>query len=312
MATSPDIPELISRWETRHPDEWALCYPKQYQVSSTYASPKQLALNLIEFLAPQKSDPNKVEYSERMGYLAAANLIRLKVPLFFVAPDLFTSVQKSTPPGELDWVNMRLPFDSAAFVLPRGSLVHESRGEVDYLWYTRLRKHDPLPSYPGIESAGVSDDDCFMIFAPCMSSANRRVPGLFYFGSKTPVLDLKDADRTELSDPVGAEKAGLLADDMSFLSIASTLLCNLLLVMDARKELLTPGQWNGKKTSRGLEFWTPNMLGKDYVLRRPSVSGDGPTPRMHWRRGHVRQQPYGEGHSLRRALWIEPTLVAAS
>ena len=312
MAKSSTIPELISSWETRYPDDWALCYPKQYQVSSVYASPKQLALNLIELRAPQRINPNSLEDKDGLTYFAAAGLVRLKVPIFFVASDLLTSVQKSTPPGELDWVNMHLPFDSAAFALPRGSLTHESRGEVNYLWYTRIRKHEPYPAYPGFNPIGISDDDCFIIFAPCMASTDHKVPGLSYFGSKTPLLDLKDADRLELEDPDGAEKVGLVANDMSLLSIASTLLCNLLLVMDARKGLLALGQWNGKKSSRGLEFWTPNMLGKDYVLRKPSVSGDGPAPRMHWRRGHVRQQPYGERHSLRRPLWIEPTLVAAS
>ena len=125
MGNSPTIPELVKRWETRYPDEWALCYPKQYQVSNMYASPKQLALNLIQFLAPQKSNPDAAG-SEDCGYFAAAGLIRLNVPIFFVAPDLFTSVQRSAPPSRLDWVNMHLPFDSAAFALPRGSLTHES------------------------------------------------------------------------------------------------------------------------------------------------------------------------------------------
>ena len=312
MSNSSTLPELISRWETRYPDEWALCYPKQYQVSNMYASPKQLALNLIQFLAPQKSNSDPTVSKDWSGYFAASGLIRLKVPIFFVAPDLFTSVQRSAPPSRLDWVNMHLTFDSAAFALPRGSLTHETGGEVNFLWYTRMRKHEPYPAYPGSDPVGITDDDCFIIFAPCMASADRKVPGVFYFGSKTPLLDLRDADRMELEDPVGAEKVGLVADDMSLLSVGSTLLCNLLLVMDARKELVTPGQWNGKKTSKGLEFWTPNILGKDYVLRKPSLSGSGPTPRMHWRRGHVRQQPYGERNALRRTLWIEPTLVAAS
>ncbi len=273
MGNSSTIPELVKRWETRYPDEWALCYPKQYQVSNMYAPPKQLALNLIESRAPQRIDPNALESKDGLKYFAAAGLVQFKVPIFFVAPDLFTSVQRSTPPDELDWVNTHWPFDSAAFALPRGSLVHESRGEANFLWYTRMRKHEPYPAYPGFDPIGITDDDCFMIFAPCMASADQKVPGLFYFGTKTPLLDLKDADRMELKDPVGAEKLGLVADDMSLLSIASTLLCNLLLVMDARKELLTRGQWNGRKTSKGLEFWTPNMLGKDYVLRKPLPFG---------------------------------------
>jgi hypothetical protein len=30
---------------------------------------------------------------------------------------------------------------------------------------------------------------------------------------------------------------------------------------------------------------------------------------MHWRRGHIRNQPFGMGRTQRRLLWIEPMLV---
>lgn len=253
--------ELINRWETQYPDVWALCYPKHYNVSSTFASPKQLAVNLMEFIAPNRSDSDKIGQKEWLGYYAAAGLTGFKVPIFFVAPDLLTSVQKSTPPAKLDWVNMQLPFDSAAFALPRGRLVHESLGEVNYLWYTRLRKGAPRPSLPGYESVGVSEDDFFMVFAPCMSSPKYKVPGRFFLGSQTPVMDLSDID-LELEEPYRAEKADLVPDDLTLLAVASTLLCNLLLVMEARKDLVSRGEWNGKRTSKGLEFWTPNMLGR--------------------------------------------------
>lgn len=303
--------ELITKWEAQSPAVWSLCYPKHYNVSGNFGSPKHLALNLIEYLAPGRTDSNNMGQKEWMGYFAAAGLIRFKVPIFFVAPDLFMAVQKSTPPAKLDWVNMRLPFDSAAFALPRGRLVHEELGEVNYLWYTRLRKGAPKPSLPGYDSVGIVEDDCLMIFAPCMSAPEYKVLGRLSFGSHTPVLDLRDADSWKVEDPFAAEESELVADDLTLLAVASTLLCNLLLVMDARKDLVSRGAWNGKRTSKGLEFWTPNMLGKDYVLHKPSSVGNGPTPRMHWRRGHVRQQPYGEGHALRRPVWIEPTLIAA-
>lgn len=34
--------------------------------------------------------------------------------------------------------------------------------------------------------------------------------------------------------------------------------------------------------------------------------------RVHWRRGHFRRQPYGEGRQLRRLVWIMPVLVNAA
>lgn len=40
--------------------------------------------------------------------------------------------------------------------------------------------------------------------------------------------------------------------------------------------------------------------------------GDGPPRKPHWRRGHWRQQPVGQGRMERRLLWIRPVLVNAS
>lgn len=75
-----------------------------------------------------------------------------------------------------------------------------------------------------------------------------------------------------------------------------------------------PGQTAAKKTQHGTEFWYPNVIGRSYQIVR-QVSGatgeSGISPRMHWRRGHWRKQPYGPQQSLRRDQWIEPMLVAA-
>ena len=129
MTESPALSELIRKWEEQYRDDWALCYPKQYQVSGAYASPKQLALNLIEFRAPQRKNPRYSLGKEGLALISAAGLVDLRVPIFFVAADLLTAVRMSVPPGDLDWVNLHLPFDSAAFALSKGSLLHASRGE---------------------------------------------------------------------------------------------------------------------------------------------------------------------------------------
>lgn len=79
------------------------------------------------------------------------------------------------------------------------------------------------------------------------------------------------------------------------------------------------------------ELWNPNLIGWDYRARREGIP-DNPSsdqiksaamqlevrhasPRMHWRRGHMRNQPYGpkpwNETTLKRLIWIEPVLVNA-
>ena len=311
MTTRLSIAEQMNRWESLFPDHWALCYPKQYQVSSTYPSPKQLAVNLMEFRAPNEDVKLLLGSTDkRLALLAASVLVKFKVPIFFVAPDLLAAVRMSVPPIDLDWIDMRLPFDSAAFALPRGSLSHTSRGDVSYLWYARIRKGQPYYLYPEPTPLGIADEDAFMVFISCM---DRNVLSHIVPGSSQPTIPMKDlSNGFELIDASTLSRAGFVEDDMTLVSSAVTLLFSLLFVMSAREGLWERGQWTGKRSKRGLEFWTPNILGKDYVLKRNTQSsGSGASPRMHWRRGHMRQQPYGENHSLRRSQWIEPVLVAA-
>ena len=82
--------------------------------------------------------------------------------------------------------------------------------------------------------------------------------------------------------------------------------------MNARDELWERGKYTRKTAKSRVAFWTPNIIRKNYTLKgENSATHAGVSPRMHWRRGHMRQQPYGEGRSLRREQWIEPTLIAA-
>jgi hypothetical protein len=57
-------------------------------------------------------------------------------------------------------------------------------------------------------------------------------------------------------------------------------------------------------------LWNPCFIGKGYSAKRVGdSSGCGSPMRMHWRRGHLRNQRYGPDWSLVRVIWIEPVLV---
>ena len=44
-------------------------------------------------------------------------------------------------------------------------------------------------------------------------------------------------------------------------------------------------------------------------FKKPKLQDDGGDVRSHWRRGHWRQQPYGESLKERKIIWIRPTIV---
>lgn len=62
------------------------------------------------------------------------------------------------------------------------------------------------------------------------------------------------------------------------------------------------------------ELWSPRWIGKHYARKQivgGLPAGTHASPRMHWRRGHWRNQAVGEGRKDRRRTWIEPILVMA-
>jgi len=59
------------------------------------------------------------------------------------------------------------------------------------------------------------------------------------------------------------------------------------------------------------EYWSPNIVGKFYTPPKHAPQGTHASPRMHWRRGHFRHQPFGPGRQERKVIWLEPMLVSA-
>jgi hypothetical protein len=105
----------------------------------------------------------------------------------------------------------------------------------------------------------------------------------------------------------------------------------LMLALTARPNFIAHGSLQrSAKQKKGRTFdelWNPNLIGWDYRAKREGIP-DNPTddqiksaamqletrhasPRMHWRRGFMRNQPYGPKNSLRHLIWIEPCLINA-
>jgi hypothetical protein len=98
--------------------------------------------------------------------------------------------------------------------------------------------------------------------------------------------------------------------DKHFMARAAHLVFNTLQLMLAKPSLVSMGSLVKKvhKKRSSKTFWTPNIIGKDYRLRRESqpLGGTHVSPRGHWVRGFWRDQACGPNFSQHKETWIEP------
>jgi len=84
----------------------------------------------------------------------------------------------------------------------------------------------------------------------------------------------------------------------------------LVLIMASGENLLEPGQRLKIVKSKNrffpsMEYWSPNYLGRVYQSQTQPADREFHL-RPHWRKGHLKSQPYGPNHSLRKIIWVQP------
>jgi hypothetical protein len=101
-------------------------------------------------------------------------------------------------------------------------------------------------------------------------------------------------------------------DKLWLLSI--TLLLIMISIMISGENLIEHVRLEKKRKPKSgegkpLEFWSPNFLGRLYqsTIAKEAGNRSASTQRLHWRRGHIKSQPHGPGHSLRKAICIRPS-----
>lgn len=102
----------------------------------------------------------------------------------------------------------------------------------------------------------------------------------------------------------------------SFNEYLQAIFLRLILIMECRPDLVdTESQTisvnKGFAKDKARNFYEPLWIGKNYAIKRDmeDKGGTHASPRVHWRRGYLRNQPYGQGRQQRKLVWIEPVLV---
>lgn len=303
----------IDELERQYSREWPIVYPRIYENTGAFHSPRELAADLLGvFLTEARSRETHITLGnpDAHALIGASLLTSLRVPTFFLSRNLLEALAQTRPPETIAWTDMHLPFEAAAFIFPFGALRHANSDEMSCLWYARLRKQQ-IYRNPFSRSVTYEVGEDVLYFRGFL---HKSLDSLMHgYGSNThpeiQAIDLSDDSDTFLGQSTEALNRG----DQTVLGSAISLVLGALLVMVERPQIVWRGAFNGKRSKKGAEFWTPNIVGKNYraASTHSSPPGEGTHPRLHWRRGHWRNQAFGHARQQHKHLWIEPALVGA-
>lgn len=234
-------------------------------------------------------------------------------PLYWVGKDLVDSLMHTNPPMDLELPEIHWPRQAMTFLFPQNS-VRFDKDELFALTVVHAPKGEWLESPTELKNLN---------FVPPSINFPREYVALWGFGIDHEALKRGAWEYVITTWYMAAPYSGSLKDFLNDSRLSdpkgevvtlTKLLFNLILVMQARPQLVDPKRHLKtvmKKKGVKQDWWAPRFIGKNYRIKGPSLGGTHASPRMHWRDGHMRMQPYGPKHSLRKPLWIEAHVVGA-
>jgi hypothetical protein len=334
-AYGADIPisKVIEQMMEEHfPELMRKFYPRIYEAAGRYHSPKQCAAYLSNVVAESlRVGFERAPTAYRLMMPALEQMAKRKMPMFFIAPDLLEAIERTDFADDIRWPELELPFEQGIFILPKGAWSHPEDGEVSMILWARYRPGDYPPPVLGLPPVDIGVHS-MVLLCLCVDKAmwydstfeSKRLPAIrlrnmFHLA---PGENFPRAIRT-----VPYLDQDLTTQDQQFLEQLAVITFGTFMVMNAKPELVEHGKLMRRvvKPDRTREFWSPNVIGPRYKLKREvprivdgkfakaaGTGGSHASPRMHWRRGHLRQQAHGPQRRDRKTIWIEPMLVGAT
>jgi hypothetical protein len=242
------------------------------QIAKIYFTTDKAAVDRALILTPKDSRFVTIHTLLEVG--------EAKCPAYWISRDLLTALMQSqmqVEPETLHWA-MKV----GMIMLPLG-MVRSPGGYSTQaiLWHVTDRE---------LFWVAICEQDCFC----------RR----FTFGGNK-----KQFTDTESYDPKDIE---------SFNNYLQSVFLRIMVLMEARPELIEESAETtcinrGFAKNSAKTLYQPHWIGKEYRLRTQNPHPGGIHAsrkiRMHWRKGFLRLQAWGEGRKQRKLIWIEPTLV---
>lgn len=311
--------DLIEVLQRLFPGLWEMSYARRYDNLGSFHSPKLAALGCAD--AAAKALQNGLgDHAIRNEFMVSAQCAKHGYPTFFVTSTMLKACEQTNLPPELNWTEIPMPFPGMTFVFERGAIVHpEDKLDVPYIGIARTRAGERLVHpYPGTPTGKMGIGGMAMMTTQVSPTTIFHMD--FTMSEITSPL-IRDIDRAAVQEYEVVHTDSLMKISPAgkeFNKWLMLLALKLILVMNARPEQVSRGSLlrsvKPKRTGDPrVEYWSPNVLGRSYSVATEgdttAAPGEQGHRRMHWRRGHFRQQPHGPNMSLRKTIWLEPCLV---
>lgn len=246
---------------------------------------------------PDRERGKSLSVPVSFNYQQIALARQFSFPLFFVEPELFEACASSGLPKGLKFSELKMPFPSFTFILPKGAF-STKEGDVHFITVSidlKGRKTLELGSR-GMNVETADDGMLISTFFPKNAGdfCIRITDDIF-------TLDRPPAFHEHLVADVDTPKSErLFGDDSKTLDEITikmaSLVPALILAMECRPEIVTrERKIKHLRRDRASEVWEPNRIGGRYriQLSEGTEAGTHSSPKAHIRRGHFRLQPIG-------------------
>jgi hypothetical protein len=290
----------------------ALLEPRKLIPPGGCHSPKCVAagLDCILRINECKTDAERIP-TEITAQAIVYRIINHRVPVYYVAEEFIRAVAATDLPHDFTLADLHWPMPAMVIGFPVRFMREYVGRETCYVCATEFEAGDHscrfLPSTPVITMPKAKVAFCWYACAD-----GRLESFVSSFWREDHVDEI--IQKYGYTDYTGAD-APKVQEDRECCDRLSVLMFKLLVVLNTRPILVEPATCLRRACSRKgrqrSELWSPNIIGATYRVARENAASTGThaSPRPHWRRGHLRHQPHGQGRTLRKLLWIEPMLV---
>ncbi|MHC1767357.1 MAG: hypothetical protein AB9869_24280 [Verrucomicrobiia bacterium] len=310
LRTLPDW--LTAIYEHIEPWRLPLLEPRRFAPPGGYHSPKSIPAGLDAILRGNelKTDAKRVP-TEITAQAIAYEIINHRVPVYYAAQDFVRAVAATVLPPDFTLNDLHWPMPAMVLGFPVRFMREYLGTDTGYVYAADFGQGEHgcpfLPATPVIimPKAKVA----FWWYA-CVEGRLESFVSSYWKEDHVGQV----VQRYAYTDYTGADALKAKADKERC-DLLSALMLKLLVVLNTRPNLVEPAtRLRAAGTRKGkarTALWSPNIIGRHYqVLRdRTAPTGTHASPRLHWRRGHLRNQSHGEGRLLRKLIWLEPTLV---
>lgn len=323
--------DAVRRMEDMEHPVLKLAYPRKTRIPPGFFSPKFLicpALGSACYMHDHKPEQNPTIATQ---FVVIQRLIEYGVPTYFAGENLCASLATTNPPEDMKLSEIKWAFPAILIELgEKFSLSYVGR-KVLWMAAARIEPNTEIDcKYEFVRPFAIPSRETSISIAAEVIEPDGRIASFHgnirestdVAGIMETPIDFYPSDpeyeylREEICGPSKPLSFDPKTDREIFNRMASIFI-NLLMVMTARPEMVSTQEVNkqikGRKEGEKIDLWEPRWIGQGYrpPTSRAENGGTHASPRVHFRRGHWRNQAVGEGHKERKLTWIEMMIVGA-